>query len=54
VILSALVAALLLVPGADAPVERPVPIPAAGGVTLAGSGMRGTVRISPASQQLAG
>ncbi|HET6690567.1 MAG TPA: alpha/beta fold hydrolase, partial [Miltoncostaeaceae bacterium] len=36
-ILSALVAALLLVPGADAPVERPVPIPAAGGVTLAGS-----------------
>jgi alpha-beta hydrolase superfamily lysophospholipase len=37
VIVSALVAALLLVSGAGTPAERPVPIPAAGGVTLAGS-----------------
>ncbi|HTI33030.1 MAG TPA: alpha/beta fold hydrolase, partial [Miltoncostaea sp.] len=37
VILSALVSALLLVPGAGAPAERAVAIPAAGGVTLAGS-----------------
>ena len=37
VIVSALVAALLLVPGAGAPTERPVAIPASGGVTLAGS-----------------
>ena len=35
--MSALVAALLLVPGAGAPAERPVSIPASGGVTLAGS-----------------
>jgi alpha-beta hydrolase superfamily lysophospholipase len=37
VIVSALVAALLLVPGAGSPAERPVSIPASGGVTLAGS-----------------
>lgn len=37
VIVSALAAALLLVPGAGAPAERPVAIPASGGVTLAGS-----------------
>lgn len=37
VIVSALVAALLLVPGAGAPAERPVSIPVAGGVTLSGS-----------------
>jgi len=37
VIVSALVAALLLVPGAEAPAERPVSVPAPGGVSLSGS-----------------